>query len=138
MSHYSEIALEIKSVDCLLEALQELLNIDKSKIEIHDTPQALYDYRSTARPQTAHIIIRKEYVGSASNDMGVKRNDDGTYTLIVDEYSMSAHGYGAKWVNKLKQKYATKITLKALNAQGLMGKVKEEKVGNKIKISVTV
>ena len=112
MSHYTTIESQIKDSQCLIESLQELMNLKPEQIEIHEEAQNLYDYTGTMRPQKANIIIRRQYVGLASNDMGFVRQPNGTYDIIVDDFSRSRHQYDQKWVGKLKQLYNSKVTIK--------------------------
>ena len=102
----------------MIDALAEFLKIKREDIELHNTPQSLYDYVNKQRPETAHIIVRKEHVGNSSNDMGFRRNQEGTYTMIVDEYSLRHKGYGKDWIKKLKALYTEKVVKKVLEKQG--------------------
>jgi len=56
------------------------------------------------RPQKAHIIMRREHVGQAANDLGFERQANGKYRAWVSEFDQR-HGYGDAWMGKLKQAY---------------------------------
>ena len=103
-------------------------------IEVHDTPQNLYDYRNTIRPQKANIIIRRQHVGAMSNDMGFIKQEDGTYKAIIDQFSQGI-GYGASWLNKLQQTYNLKVVEKVFKKQNKKFTQQKLKDGT-IKLSV--
>ena len=45
----------------------------------------LYGYQGDRRPETAEIVVRRQLIGPASNDLGFARTPDG-YVPIVSEY----------------------------------------------------
>src|SRR5688572_18616971 len=45
----------------------------------------LYGYQGDRRPETAEIVVRRQLIGPASNDLGFARTPDG-YLPIVSEY----------------------------------------------------
>ena len=137
MSQYAKIKTTIKDENCLIESLLELFQLnDKGSIEVYDAPENLYDYMGKIRPQKANIIIRHKTVGPASNDMGFLRNPDGTFTLIVDNYSQSSLKYGFKWQGKLLQKYAEKLLLKEQKKRNRATTVTKVKSGILLDIAV--
>ena len=101
MSHFTTIKTQITDKNVLLKALSEL---GFSDVECHETAQHLYGFQGDARAQTAEIIIRRKYVGSASNDIGFKRHGDGTFEAIISEYDRRT--YSQQWVGRLQQRYA--------------------------------
>ena len=44
----------------------------------------LYGYRGDRRPETAGLVVRREHIGSASNDLGFARSADGYFPIISD------------------------------------------------------
>jgi hypothetical protein len=44
----------------------------------------LYGYRGDRRPETAGLVVRREHIGSASNDLGFVRSADGYFPIISD------------------------------------------------------
>ena len=84
MSHYSEVQIELIDECCLVAAISRL-GFER-KVEVHETPQTLYGYQGDARSQKAHIIIRRQHVGRAANDLGFERQPDGKYRVWVSEY----------------------------------------------------
>jgi len=88
----------------LIDALLETGNWARHQIEIHSPPQNLFGYRGDKRSQKAHIIIRRKHVGSASNDLGFVRGENGNYEAIISEYDSSK--YGKAWIGQLTGNYA--------------------------------
>ncbi|MEM3452118.1 MAG: DUF1257 domain-containing protein [Candidatus Hadarchaeum sp.] len=104
MSHYCEVQIELRDEAALVAALTRL-GFRREIIEVHQTPQTLYGYQGDARPQKAHIIIRRKYVGRAANDLGFERQADGRYRVWVSEYDQAHNGYNNAWLGRLKQAY---------------------------------
>lgn len=132
MSEYTTVELEINDPECLKSSLTEMGYV----FEEHEVAQNLHGYMGDRRQQKAHVIIRKQYVGSASNDVGFLRKEDGTYELIISEYD---RGYGKKssknFLHALKQVYATHKIKKKAKALGYTIK-SQKSVEGKIKIRV--
>ncbi|MGB3518746.1 MAG: DUF1257 domain-containing protein [Leptolyngbya sp. DLM2.Bin15] len=101
MSHFSAIKTQIKSADALLQALADL---GFRTVEHHTTAQPLYGYQGDRRSQTAEVIVRRKHLGHLSNDLGFKRQADGTYQAIISDYDRG-HDYGQDWLNQLTQRY---------------------------------
>jgi len=75
------------------------------EIECHEAETTLYGYIGDARPEKAHIIIRRNHTGiGASNDIGFRRGEDGTYEAIISAYDQSVK-FDANWMGLLKQAY---------------------------------
>jgi hypothetical protein len=103
MSHYSEVMIELTDEGCLVAALSRLGFA--GKVEIHKEAQVLYGYKGDARSERANIIIRREHVGPAANDLGFERQADGRFRVWVSEYDQSRNGYNDAWMGRLKQAY---------------------------------
>jgi hypothetical protein len=101
MSHFTSIKTQIRDVESLRKALAD---VGFSTVEVHDTPQGLYGFEGNLRPETAEMIVRRKYIGSASNDIGFKRQVDGQFTAIISNYDRGK--YSQEWVNQLTQRYA--------------------------------
>lgn len=129
MSHFSEFQIKgITDKATLIRAL-ELMGFE-GKIEVYDTPQPLYGYRGDERAQKAHIIIRRKYVGQASNDIGFERLPDGTYKALISDYD-KGH-YNDAWLSKLKTAYSVERISKMAKSKGFTVKSEVEK--NKVKL----
>ncbi len=82
-----------------------------TNIEVHEEAKNLYGYQGDKRKQKAHIIIRKKYVGSSSNDIGFLKKD-GKYLTIASAYDRAWRT--GKKINKLKQTYGEKVIMKGI------------------------
>jgi hypothetical protein len=103
MSHYSEVQIELIDEGCLVAALSRLgFN---GKVEVHKDAQALYGYQGDLRAQKANVIIRREHVGPAANDLGFERQPDGKYRVWVSDYDRKYNKYDDAWMGRLKQAY---------------------------------
>lgn len=121
MSHYNNIETQIKSVPALVQALCRVPTRtgqwSKAQIEVHDKPQSLYGYKNDAREQTAEVIIRREHVGGAANDIGFKKQSDGTYTAIISDYDRKY--YTDSWLNKVGTYYGVERTKMSCLSRGI-------------------
>ena len=70
--------------DCLLAALADV-GISRQKVEVHAQPVALVGYEGQQRQQSAHLVIRRQHIGSASNDLGFLFSPTG-YKAIISDY----------------------------------------------------
>jgi len=104
MSRYATVKTELKDESALIDAILETGNWSRQQIEVHQVPQHLFGYHGDQRPETAHIIIRRKYVGRYSNDIGFVKDDEGSYAAIISAYDRGR--YGEQWVGQLKGNYA--------------------------------
>ena len=116
MSHYVECTPGFKDRESLIEALIAV-GFDRSQIEIHEEAAPLYGYRGDERPQRAHIVIRRQHVGQAANDVGWERLPDGTYRAWISEYDQR-HRFNAEIQNRIKQEYAYHAVARQQRALG--------------------
>lgn len=123
MSHFSEFTTNMNDEEALVGALEAMGF--RGKIEKHQIAQPLYGYQGDVRPQKAHIIIRRKYVGSASNDIGFEKQADGTYKAHISDYDKNK--YNQKWLDTLQTKYTgTRILNKVNKLKKYQVSVKEE------------
>jgi hypothetical protein len=113
MSHFTVLRTQITDAESLVKALAELWF---TQVEIHQTAQHLYGYQGDVRPQTAEVIIRRTFIGPASNDIGFKRQEDGTFDAIISDYDRAR--YSPQWLNRLAQRYAYHVAKAKLAEQG--------------------
>jgi hypothetical protein len=113
MSHFTRLQTRIVETDALCKALAD---VGFDKVEVHAEAQHLYGYQGDQRADTAEVIIRRRHVGRASNDIGFKRQPDGTFTAIISGYDRSK--YSEAWLDKLTQRYAYHVTRAKLAEQG--------------------
>jgi hypothetical protein len=113
MSHFTCIKTQLKNRDTLIQALTD---VGFDDVEVHETAQHLYGYQGDVREQTAEVIIRREYIGEWSNDIGFKQQDDGQFESIISEYD--CHKYSQEWLNGLTQRYGYHTLLATAPTQG--------------------
>lgn len=113
MSHFTCIKTQIKNQDTLIQALSD---VGFNDVEVHKTAQHLYGYQGDVRPQTAEVIIRRQYIGVASNDIGFKQQNDGQFEAIISEYD--CQNYSQEWLNNLTQRYGYHTLLATAPEQG--------------------
>jgi hypothetical protein len=101
MSAYLTLLTPMTDQECLLSTLNDL-GFDQSKVEIHATPVQLVGYAGDRRAQTAHVVIRKQHVGTCSNDVGFLATATG-YQALVSGYDHPR--FGTQWIAQLNQRY---------------------------------
>lgn len=123
MSAYSKNATIYNDRECLIKALNEM-GYTNEMIELHEGEGAqLIDYVGRATTyldktgDKANIIVRRKFVVGAANDLGFKREADGTYSAIVSAYDRGKHN--PKWMDGLKRSYTEARTHKEAKRQGL-------------------
>ncbi len=123
MSHYTKCKTKISDTAALKQAL---LDLGFKAVEVHEKAEHLYGYQGDKRQQTAEVIVRRQHVGSASNDIGFKRQEDGTYEAIISQYDQGKHN--DKWLKKLNQRYTfNKVTTELQDMGYEVGTVTTEK-----------
>lgn len=126
MSAYTEVETEFRDFEALKLALQDL----KYAFEEGEA-LAMYGYQGDKRRQTAEIVIRRQRVGPASNDVGFTLQPNGSYKLIVSEYDEDTN-FDETIQNKLKQRYSYHAVVRQAKAKGYQ--VSESKEKGKIKL----
>ncbi len=121
MSHFTSIQTEIRQIDYLVKALADM---GFDRVEIHDFATELYGFEGDVRPETAEIIIRRKYISPRSNDIGFKRQADGSYTGVISNYD--SRQYSEDWIKQLTQRYAYHTLVETAPQQGFT--VEEEEV----------
>ncbi|HEY9666100.1 MAG TPA: DUF1257 domain-containing protein [Coleofasciculaceae cyanobacterium] len=113
MSHFTCIKTQIKDRDALVKALAD---VGFKKVEVHETAQHLHGYQGDVRSQTAEVIIRRQYIGQWSNDIGFKQQANGQFEAIISEYDRG--NYSQEWLNHLTQRYGYHALMATAPAQG--------------------
>jgi hypothetical protein len=98
---YPEIVF--KSRDLLLASLADL---GFSQVE-EGQEVALFGYEGDRRPETAAIVIRRRYIGDASNDLGFRLTSEG-YIPIISEYDQRTLCAG-QFLPRLRVAYAERV-----------------------------
>lgn len=97
MSHYTSGKILIRDKDCLIGALNEM---GHTHLEVHEQPVNLHGYRGDVRAQKAHVVIRRQHVGGAANDIGFLFQDDGSVKVWISENERD-YGYPKGWEDKV-------------------------------------
>jgi hypothetical protein len=127
MSHFTTIRTQITDTDALIKALAD---VGFNEVEVHQTAQHLYGYQGDQRSQTAEVIIRRQHIGLASNDIGFKQQGDGTFEAIISEYDRKK--YSQQWLERLTQRYAYHAAVAKLEEQGFTLNTEEVEEGGRI------
>ena len=115
MSHFVNVVTQMKNQEALILALTRN-GFARHTIEVNDTPQNLYGYQGDERAQKAHIIVRRKYIGSSSNDIGFE-NVNGTFMAHISEFDSGTGTYSnhsnarcnQEWQNKLGTYYGIEV-----------------------------
>jgi hypothetical protein len=67
MSAYIRFATPMLDQECLIAALADM-GFGQDRVEVHGAPVPLIGHEGDVREQRAEIVIRRKYVGVASND----------------------------------------------------------------------
>ena len=97
--------------------LKALADVGYTTVEVHQEPQQLCGYHGDLRSQRAHVIVRRQYVGRASNDLGFVKSSDGTYRAIISDFDKGRHNDA--WMLKLTDSYSEHGVVKQAARQGL-------------------
>ena len=116
MSHFVECQTEFRDPQALVAALIEC-GFAAEQIEVHAEAVPLYGYQGDQREQKANIIIRREHVGTAANDVGWERQPDGTYRAWISEYD-GRHRFKPEFQDKIRQEYAYQVIARQQRARG--------------------
>ncbi len=117
-----------KDRQCLLNALAECGYAETEEGEA----LSLYGYRGDRREETAQIVVRRKYIGAASNDLGFQKTDAG-YVPVISEFDQRTMMQG-KFLTALRTNYNLKSAEKL--ARNLRGTLHQERVGSTIKIRI--
>ena len=115
MSAYSPLTTQYNDKECLVAALEEM---GYTTVEVHEIAQPLVGYHGDLRADTAEIIVRRRYVGGSSNDIGFKKQSDGTYSAIISDFDK--HKHDTKWLDGLKVSYTTHRITREAKKRGLI------------------
>lgn len=129
MSKFHTYATEYKDGVALVQALKEI----GYAAEVHAEAQHLYGFQGDQRKETAEIIVRRAVIGGASNDIGFKRGETGSFGALISEYDSCRHG--DHWLKTLKQEYAIAketATAKKLGYKNIQKVVTKTAEGRKI------
>lgn len=129
MSAFVDCETIIQDGECLIQALGEVgfpqhnlviqYELDAEGNKVLDEKgqpimllQRLHGYRGDLRQDQAHIVIPKRFVGGWSNDIGFRREADGTWRAIISEYDRAR--FNDAWLTRLTDEYSAKVIEKDL------------------------
>jgi hypothetical protein len=92
----------------------------------------LYGYHGDQRPEAAEIVIRRQHVGSLSNDIGFSRTAQG-YVPFVSEYDQHAV-HGGQFLVKVRTGYSEQVVEEV--RRRLHGTAQRQVEGSLVKIRV--
>jgi hypothetical protein len=145
MSHFTEIKVDFlqKNEKQFIAGLEA--QFGEGNVEVHEEGAALFGYQGDNRANQGknsanyappcHIIIRRKHVGSASNDVGYRRTEDGSYVAYISDFDKGGNFNKAKQT-KVLQEYTAKVSEKQMKSQGYTLKRVTEKDGT-IKLYAT-
>lgn len=117
MSKYTTVETEFKDGESLVQAIIEA---GYSAVQVHEKAVQLVGYLGDKRSQTAEIVIprnTKGGLGGSSNDLGFKRQPNGSYVAWISDHDRSV--VGKDFIPKIKRAYAEINTKKTALIQGL-------------------
>ena len=123
MSHFTEIALELKDAACIKGALEDMgFTVETGDVAI----------KGYTENKQGDIVVRKSQLPSGCyGDMGFKLNKStGNYDLVCDELDLNA---GKLKIDELKQNYGVRKVRSAARRQGFRV-VRESRDKNKVRI----
>lgn len=92
----------------------------------------LYGYRGDQRAETAELVVRRQHLGHASNDLGFVRTEQG-YTPVVSEYDQGAL-LGGQFLPRLRTAYSERVVEEV--KRRLHGTARRTVEGSLVKIRV--
>lgn len=127
MSEYIQCQTNIQSREALIAALHEMgyTNFEEGE------NLSLYGYRGDRRKETADIVIRRKYVRTGANDLGFKKQADGTYKVIISQFDQSQD---KKFVPRVTALSAFHNAVEKAKRKGY--KVKRTRINGKLALEV--
>ena len=89
-----------------------------TQVEVHDIAQRLEGYHGDLRSQKANVIVRRRFVGTASNDIGWEWDEKaGVFVEHISDFDKGKHN--SAWLTALKCQYTETVDLKTAKKHGL-------------------
>lgn len=101
MSAYITMMTPMTDRESLVDALVDV-DFAREHVEIHASAVRLDGYGGGARARTANVVIRRQHMGAASNDIGFLETPTG-YEVHISDYDQSRYGHA--WLAKLHKHY---------------------------------
>lgn len=137
MSAYAEYETQFKDPEILKQALCEMNwrsgKLSADQIEMHDKPVSLYGYLGDKRADVANVVIRRDNVGSAANDIGFVKTESGNMKAVISSYDSSY--YNGQWMTELTKTYSEKYVEQKAKKMGY--RIDKKKVDGKIRMTLS-
>lgn len=108
MSAFITLMTPMTDQECLVEALA-VMGFGEQRLERHAEPVSLVGYEGMKRPQVANLIIRRQFVGPGSNDVGFLKTATG-FQAIISGFDQGR--FGGAWLAKLHEAYQSRVSEK--------------------------
>ena len=92
----------------------------------------LYGYMGDERAERAQLVVRRQHIGSASNDLGFARTAEG-YTPIISEYDQRTM-MGGKFIARLRASYNERVVEEM--QRRLRGTIRRDQQGSTLKLKI--
>lgn len=116
MSHFVECRPGFTDRAALVDALVAV-GFERDQIEVHKQAVPLFGYQGDQRPQRAHVVIRRQHVGKAANDVGWEQCSDGTIRSWISEFD-TRHRFDEAMQRRIRQEYACAAVTRQQRALG--------------------
>jgi hypothetical protein len=126
MSAYIQYTTPMIEEDVLITALCEM-GFSREHIETHQSAATLVGFEGRIRPEKGHIVIRRQHVGMASNDIGFIK-EEGGYRMIISAYDRSK--YNETWRKRLQDAYNNNLSVHIQKMSGLEAKQQQRRQQN--------
>jgi hypothetical protein len=120
LSKYLELQTKIIDERFLIEALREL----GYRPDVCGEGRPLIGYRGDERQERAHVIIPRQQLDCASNDIGFVRDSTGVFRAVISEYDRGI-GFDDSWLGRVARIYKERQTMAIAKAKGYVFKGKE-------------
>jgi hypothetical protein len=92
----------------------------------------LYGYRGDRRDETAEVVVRRRFIGSASNDLGFAATPQG-YVPVISEFDQRTL-HGGEFLVRLRTAYSEQVVEEV--KRRLRGTARRSVEGSLVKIRV--
>ncbi len=100
MSAFVTLPTPMTRTEHLVAALRDL---GFEEVEVHAEPVHLEGFMGDLREDRAHVVVRRRFLGQASNDLGFLATDTG-FRFVVSGYDRGR--FGSDWLGRLRERYA--------------------------------
>lgn len=116
VSKYMKIATQFKDEEMFRAALRAVCQERGIEVVEYREPIQLTGYLGDTRDEVAHYIISRKHIGSASNDLGFRR-EDGEIVAVISEFDTRRGGQVI--LNHVKREYARRMVTLMARRRGM-------------------